>query len=516
MNYAIELLNITKQYKGTNFLANDNVTIKVNKGSVMCLVGENGAGKSTLMNILYGMHEPSSGEIKINGKRCTFHSSSDAMDESIGMVHQHFMLVEELSVLENVILGKEPEKGIYIDYKKAKDDIEALMKVNGIDVPLNKKVGKLPVGVQQKVEILKILYRGADILILDEPTAVLTPQETDELFENIRMLSEQGKTIIFITHKLDEVIRVSDYIYVMRRGKLVAGMATEKTDKFKLAEHMVGRKLPALRDRKSIDGNEIFNLNNVEVIERNGLKSLKDINLTINEGEIVGVAGISGNGQVELAEVISGLRNPDAGQINLMGNEITKNTRKECMDQGISYIPADRKKEGLCMEWSIAQNSFSGYHTLPKFIKKIMGVKFIDNENVNSIADDIITQFDVRTTGKDVLVSQLSGGNQQKIVIGRESIVKTPRLLIAAEPTRGVDIGAISFIHDYMLEMRNKNTGILLISSDLDEIFALSDRIIVMCEGEIVCNVKSSNVSKEELGLYMAGAKVQEEDDDGK
>lgn len=508
MQLAVEMLNIYKEYPGT--LANDDVSIKIKKGSVVCLVGENGAGKSTLMNMLYGLQKPSSGVIKINGEQVSFNSSLDALKKNIGMVHQHFMLVEELSVLENIVLGMEPGKSVYIDYKKSKAQIEELMKINGMEVPIDELVGNLPVGVQQKVEILKILYRGADILILDEPTAVLTPQETDELFNNINRLSNQGKTVIFITHKLDEVMRVSDYIIVMRRGKVVAEMNTKDTDKYKLAEHMVGRQLPAVRDRKAKNGSTVIKLENVSVKEENGLFSLKNINLNIKQGEIVGVAGISGNGQIQLAQAIAGQLIPTNGKVLLEEEDITNKNRRDCLLKGISYIPADRKKEGLCMQWSIAQNSFAGYHIMPKFLKKILGLTFIDNKKVNENAKAMIEQFDIRTPGHLAGVSELSGGNQQKIVIARETVVNDPKLLIAAEPTRGVDIGAISFIHNYIIDMRNNDTAVLLISSDLDEIFTLSDTIIVLFEGEIVCRVKADEISKEELGLYMAGSKRQE------
>lgn len=508
MKLAVEMLNICKQYN--SFLANDNVSIKIKKGSVVCLIGENGAGKSTLMNILYGLQKPTSGEIKINGESVSFNSSFDALKKNIGMVHQHFMLVEELSVLENIILGMEPGKSLYIDYEKARSQIKEIMKINGMDLPMDELTGNLPVGMQQKVEIIKILYRGADILILDEPTAVLTPQETNELFNTIEKLSSQGKTIIFITHKLDEVMRVSNYIIVMRRGKVVAEMNTADTDKYKLAEYMVGKKLPPVHDRKEKNGSTVVKLENIDIREINGLYSLKNVNLGINKGEIVGVAGISGNGQREIAQVIAGQVIPTSGRIFLEGEDITNNNRRECLLKGISYIPADRKKEGLCMEWSIAQNSFAGYHIMPKFLKKLMGFTFIDKKKVNENAKAMIKQFDIRTPNHNTKVSELSGGNQQKVVIGRETIVNNIKLLIAAEPTRGVDIGAISFIHNYIMDMRNNDTAALLISSDLDEIFALSDTIVVLFEGEIVCKLTPSEVTKEELGLYMAGSKRQE------
>lgn len=384
------------------------------------------------------------------------------------------------------------------------------MKVNGMQVPLNTKVGHLPVGVQQKVEIIKILFRGADILILDEPTAVLTPQETEELFSNIKRLTNQGKTVIFITHKLNEVMQVSNHVAVMRRGRLVTTMKTTETDQKRLAEAMVGRALPKMQERDKKDGAPVVELKDISLVNGNGLYALKDINLVMHQGEIIGVAGISGNGQQEMADIISGIASPTKGNVFMHTKEITKHTRKQRIEDGISYIPADRKKEGLCMEWSLAQNAFAGYHTMKAFIKKLAGFPLINTKNVQSLAEKLITQFDIRTEGTETIVDNLSGGNQQKIVIARESIVNEPQLLIAAEPTRGVDIGAISFIHNHMIQMRNNDTGILLISSDLDEIFALSDTIIVLYEGKIVCKVPAGEMSKEELGLYMAGSKVQE------
>ncbi len=508
MGLAIEMIDICKEFPGT--LANDHVSIQVAKGSVICLVGENGAGKSTLMNILYGLLRPDSGEIRINGKTVEFHSSLDALNEKIGMVHQHFMLVEEISVLENIILGREPGKSQFIDYEQARKEINDLMEKNGMPIPLDALVGDLPVGMQQKVEIIKVLYRGADILILDEPTAVLTPQETDELFNNIERISAMGKTFVFITHKLDEVIRVSDFIIVMRRGKVVGQVKTRDTNKYALAELMVGKEIPPIRDREKKDGEQVIRLSNVNCSDHKGRKLLKNINLSIHQGEIIGVAGISGNGQQALAQTISGQILPNSGEITYFGEDFTKVKRRERLLKGISYMPADRKKEGLCMEWSVAENSIAGYHILHQFVKKVGFLHFINESQMNENAIKMIERFDIRTPSHRTKVSALSGGNQQKVVIARETFVQKPKLLIAAEPTRGVDIGAISFIHNYIIDLRNEDTAGLLISSDLDEIFALSDTIVVLFEGEIVCHVKAGEISKEELGLYMAGSKRQE------
>lgn len=498
---AVEMKKVCKHYPGV--IANNDISIGVRKGSVLCLVGENGAGKSTLMNILYGLEKPTSGEILIHGKKVSFASSRDAMKYKIGMVHQHFMLVNELSVLENIILGMEPKKGIRLNYKKAKEEVTALGKSYGMEVPINQITSTLAVGMQQKVEILKALYRGADILIFDEPTAVLTPQETEELFNNIRLLSSQGKTIILITHKLDEVMQIADDIIVMRRGEVVAKFEAQDTNAKDLAEHMVGKKLPEMHERQVVKGAPILELKNVVLKQAEGMHGLKNINYTISKGEIVGVAGISGNGQSELARVIAGLEKIDQGQVLLDGQDVTKHERRTRLLDGISYIPEDRKTDGMCSEWSIAQNAFAGYHILPEFSKPF-GI--INEEKVNQVAQDIIKQFDVRTPDHLTAIGSLSGGNQQKVIVARETI-NGPKMIIAAEPTRGVDIGAISFIHNHLIDLRNKGAGILLISSDLDEVFKLSDQIIVLYEGEIVAKVSPYEVTREELGLYMSGAK---------
>ncbi|MEG0087012.1 MAG: ABC transporter ATP-binding protein [Niameybacter sp.] len=501
MNYAVETIDVCKHYPGV--VANNHIHIHAREGSVLCLVGENGAGKSTLMNMLYGLERPTSGQIKIKGEVVNFASSRDAMQYKIGMVHQHFMLVDELSVLENIILGMEPKKGIRLDYKKAKEEVIALQKRYGMEVPIEKRTSTLAVGMQQKVEILKTLYRGADILIFDEPTAVLTPQETEELFTNIRLLAGQGKTIILITHKLDEVMQISDDIVIMRRGEVVETLKNEDTNAKDLAEHMVGKKLPKMQERAGTKGESVLQLQNISLNLGKGLHGLKHLDYTIHQGEIVGVAGISGNGQSELARIIAGLEKPTEGSVLLAGRDVTKHERRRRMIDGISYIPEDRKTEGLCLEWSIEQNAFAGYHILPQFNKK---GGFINNQKVTQVAKEIIEQFDVRTPSHLTAIGSLSGGNQQKVVVARETI-NGPKLIIAAEPTRGVDIGAISFIHNHLIGLRNEGTAVLLISSDLDEIFKLSDRIIVLFEGEIVAEVSPQDVTREELGLYMSGAK---------
>ena len=502
MEYSVELSHIRKEYGPV--VANDDISIKVRKATVMCIVGENGAGKSTLMNILYGLEQPTSGEIFINGQKVQFRSSRDAIRMQIGMVHQHFMLVNELSVLENIILGMEPQKGVSLDYKKARADLEKLEKQFGMEVPLDALAGSLPVGVQQKVEILKILYRGADIIILDEPTAVLTPQETGELFKSLRILASDGKTIILITHHLDEVMEIGDDIVVIRRGKSIAAMHASETDAQQLAVHMVGTALPPLCERSDIASDqEVIRCENLTVRGKNGLDALKNVSFSIREGEILGVAGVSGNGQSELAQAIAGLIPAESGKIIYCDQDITGHDRRQRMQEGVNYIPEDRNTDGLCLPWSIEENSIAGFYASDLYCNKMQVLK---RKKRIQTAEAIIRDFDVRTSGRKATIKSLSGGNQQKVLIGRE-MIHNPKLIIAAEPTRGVDVGAISFIHNRILDLRNRSSAVLLISSDLNEIFALSDRIAVLYGGRIVAVVNPQETSKEELGLYMAGVK---------
>ena len=494
------MLGISKQYPGV--LANDKVDLRVRRGSVMCLVGENGAGKSTLMKILYGLEQPDSGEIRLNGEPVVFHSSRDAIRHRIGMVHQHFMLVDELSVLENIILGMEPTAGPRLDYKKARKELTALSEKFNMPVPLDALAGSLPVGLQQKVEILKAMYRGADVLILDEPTAVLTPQETRELFSVIRDLAASGHSLILITHKLDEVMQVGDEIVVMRRGCRVASFAASETTASELAVAMVGSALPPLISRDASSGEELLSLRDVTLRGPGGKPLLDQISLSLRKGEILGIAGVSGNGQGELADVVTGILLPDEGTIYYDGEDISHTMRGGRLQRGIDYIPEDRSSRGLCLPWSVADNLIAGFHRRAQFLRRgLLNQKAIQKE-----ADHLITQFDIRTPSANAPASTLSGGNQQKIVIARES-AHGARLIVASEPTRGVDIGAISFIHNHLLSMRNAGTAILLFSSDLDEIFKLSDRIAVLFEGRLVFTAVAGTVTREEIGLHMAGVR---------
>lgn len=501
MSLAFEMKNITKVYPGV--VANDNVSISAVKGSVLCIIGENGAGKSTLMNMLYGMEKPTSGEIFLSDKKVDFVSSRDAIKHNIGMVFQHFMLIHELTCLENIIIGMEPQKGIVIDIQKAKQDITQIMDQYNMQIPLDKKAGSLWVGVQQKLEILKTLYRGAEIIILDEPTAVLTPQETQELFVNIKRLASMGKTIILITHKLDEVMQVADEIVVMRAGKYITKLKPSETDIHGLSVHMVGSEIPPMKERLAVSKKKVLELNNITVFEKNGTSSLKNFNITLNKGEILGIAGISGNGQGQLAQMIAGLIKPDSGNIIFNEENITLHERKKRIEDGISYIPEDRNSTGICSNWTIENNIFSGYQK--RFVKKF---DMIDREKTSSFANEMIKKFAIKTPSADTVIKSLSGGNCQKVIVARETAF-SPEIVIASEPSRGVDIGAISTIHNHMIELRNMGTAVLLISSSLDEIFALSDRIGVIFEGEITAILDPREATREEVGLYMSGAKKE-------
>lgn len=506
MKAAFEMRNITKIYPSV--IANKGVSISAQPGEVLCIIGENGAGKSTLMNILYGMIQPDEGEILLGGEPVRFASSRDAMKHHIGMVFQHFMLVKELSCLENIIMGMEPVRGgLLLDMAQARLQVAEIMKQYNMEIPLDTPAGKLWVGLQQKLEILKTLYRGAEIIILDEPTAVLTPQETEELFVNIHKLAQAGKTIILITHKLDEVMRVADRIVVMRTGEVVTELDPAKTNVHDLSVHMVGKEIPPMHERVEVTRQEKLHLDSISLMQKNSVPTLNNVSLTLHKGEILGIAGISGNGQTELARVISGLAHPDSGKVLLDGSDITDHNRSSRIKDGISYIPEDRTTTGVCLDWSIENNSFAGYQ---QHFTKSWDV--IDRVKTLALANSMIEKFKVKTPGADVPIRSLSGGNMQKVVVARETGFGA-EVVIAAEPSRGVDIGAISTIHNHMIELRNDGCAIILISSSLDEIFALSDRIAVMFEGEIIAVLPAQTTSREEIGLYMSGAKRQKKED---
>lgn len=506
---VLELRNVSKQFP--EVLANDNINLDIRKGEIHAIIGENGAGKSTLMNILYGLHEPTTGEIYFNGEAIRLSSPLDAIELGIGMVHQHFMLVPSFTVAENIVLGTEPKKGkIFIDKEKAIESTRKLSETYGLIVDPKLKVESLSVGIQQRVEILKALYKGADVLILDEPTAVLTPQETEELFKTIKKLvTELGKTIIIITHKLQEVLSISDRVSVMRQGKMIGTLDTKAANEKILAEMMVGREVLLDKiDKKHIEDrkhDEILKVERLRARDNRGLIALRSIDLSLKPGEILGIAGIEGNGQSELVEVLTGLREKESGKIFINGVEVSNKSPRDIRKLGIAHVPEDRLAMGLSKDASISENILMGsQHNEPYAIKGI----HLNKSKIKEKSRKLIKEFDIRTPSEDVLVGNLSGGNMQKVIIAREFSFNTP-ILIISQPTRGVDIGAIEFIHSQIIEKRNQGCAILLISAELDEIFRLSDRIITIYEGIITGEFKEGEISKREIGLYMTGKNIQ-------
>jgi general nucleoside transport system ATP-binding protein len=507
--YAVEMRNISKAWPGV--VANDHVNLTVRKGEIHALVGENGAGKTTLMNILYGLIHPDSGEILINGQPAHISGPRDAIRLKIGMVHQHFMLIPPLTIAENIVLGHEPSSIVSTyDVKRARETILKLSKQYGLPIDPDVLVEKLSVGLQQRVEILKILYRAADILILDEPTGVLTPQETFELFGVLRGLVGQGKTIIFITHKLREVLELSDNITVLRRGKNAGTLVTSKTNQAEIARMMVGREV-LLRVNKTPahPGPVILHVEDLHALSDRGLEVLHGVSFDVHAGEILGIAGVEGNGQSELVEAITGMRKVTQGKMTLSENkdgqpgktqDITFMNAREERRVGLAHIPEDRRGSGLVLADSIADNLILGRQRWPQFSRN--GVVLL-LRNIVAWARKLIKEFDVRTPSTEVSARSLSGGNQQKIIVARE-FSANPTALIASQPTRGVDIGAIEFIHRRIIEQRDAGKAVLLISAELDEIRSLSDRIAVIYEGKIV-DIVSSEATEEQLGILMTG-----------
>jgi len=509
---AIRTVNLTKKYG--DFTANDNISITIEKGEITAIVGENGAGKTTLMNTFYGLHRPTSGELYVWDKKVNFNSPLDAINCGLGMVHQHFKLVPSLTVFENIMLGIEMNREIkvsgklrikspIIDVKKEKEAVQKLIDTYRFELNADDIVGHLSVGARQRVEILKMLYRNVEILIFDEPTAVLVPQEVDELLQNLKELKKQGKTIILITHKLREVMEVSDKVIVMRRGKIVGTKATAETDPAEIACMMVGRDvdLEVKREEKDLSGKPVaYRVQNICTENSHGKKCLDDISFEIREGEILGVAGVEGNGQSELVKVLSGLMEATEGTVTLYDRDITNKWPDELRAEGIAVIPEDRYAQGLCREMSLSDNLISGYHSDRRFCRRGL----MQKKSINRHRDSLIKKYDIRVADPAGKVSQLSGGNAQKVIIARE-FESDPKVLIACQPTRGVDIGSIMFIHNKILEMRRQNKAILLVSSELSEIMNLSDRIIVMYKGRIVGEVDAKNADSCNIGLLMAG-----------
>ncbi len=508
----IELRHITKVFPAIR--ANDDISFDIRKGEIHAIVGENGAGKSTLMNIMYGLLQPTSGEIILRGKPTKIETSTKALSLGLGMVHQHFMLIQDFTVLQNIILGFEINKGAVIDYDKARKEVMELSEMYDLRIDPDKKVRDISVPMQQRVEILKVLWRKAEIIIFDEPTAVLTPQEIDEFCEIMMKLKAQGKTLIFISHKLGEVMRVSDRVTVMRMGKVVSTLDIAETNEKHMAHLMVGRDVElGGGDRKAPDTDkEVLSVKGVS-LSVNNVKKLDKIDLCVHPGEIVGVVGVDGNGQDELVEVICGKAHADEGEIDLDGNSINGKSIKEIKDLGLSTVYEDRHKDGLVLRYSVKDNLILGYQDRPKFLKK--NKAFI---NWKAVAENAVIQqknFDIRCGSLDVPAGTLSGGNQQKIILARE-VDAQPKLLMIVQPTRGLDMGAIEFVHDKVVEQRNAGCGVLLFSLEIDEILQLSDRIAVIHNGKIIKTLANKNVTKQQIGSYMLGVLDDEEDTDEK
>lgn len=500
MKPILELKGITKRFPGV--LANDKINLTLNKGEIHALLGENGAGKSTLMNILYGLYEPDEGEIFVEGKKINVSSPRDAIAQGIGMVHQHFMLVPVFTVTENVMLGDETTKvGVFLDRKSPAARIREISNEYSLAVNPDSYIKDLPVGLQQRVEIIKLLYREADILILDEPTAVLTPQEVDELFTIMRSLVESGKSIIFITHKLREVLTFADRITVIRGGKVVGTTTPKEADQNQLAAMMVGREVSLDVNKKPAEVNEkVLEVENLVVLDDLNHVAVNNVSFDVRGGEILGIAGVQGNGQTELVKAITGLSHPIDGKLKLMGRNINKASPRLITEIGTAHIPEDRQQDGLVLTATIADNLVLNTYYLDPFAKSVI----VQEDKILDNAEKIISNFDVRTPSPLIPVGSLSGGNQQKVIVGRE-FSRPIKFLVASQPTRGLDVGSIEYIHTRLLEKRDDGIAILLVSTELDEILKLSDRIAVMFDGKIISIIDAEGATKEQIGLLMAG-----------
>jgi len=499
----LELSNINKSFGHVQ--ANKDVTLTINKGTIHGIVGENGAGKSTLMSIVYGFYQADSGTISINGKKINLKSPRDSIVSGIGMVHQHFMLVENFTVLENIILGFEGELVFGKKLLKAKKNLKNLCETYKLNIDLDSIISDLSVGFRQRVEILKSLYRGAEILILDEPTGVLTPQEVDELFKILRSLQQEGKTIVLITHKLNEIMDLTSEVSVMRQGEMVGHKKTESTNKEKLAEMMVGRSvLLRINKTEAKKGDVVFRVNNLQVKDDLDVMRVKDVNLEIHEGEILGLAGVTGNGQTELLEALSGIRKIESGEIQLFNETISDKNNflnpRDLKEKGLAHVPEDRQRMGIITDFKAYENLIFGYHHQLPFSKS----SILKEKKILLHSRKVMEEYDVRPQSPNLITSNFSGGNQQKIILSRE-LNESPRVLLVGQPTRGVDIGAIEFIHQRLIDMRNKGTAILLVSVELEEVLSLADRIVVMFDGKIVGERVNQDVTDREIGLLMAG-----------
>ncbi|HSF81622.1 MAG TPA: ABC transporter ATP-binding protein [Anaerolineales bacterium] len=500
MTPILELRGVTKRFPGV--LANDHIDLTLEPGEIHALLGENGAGKTTLMNILYGLYQQDEGEIIVRGKPIQVSSPSDAIASGIGMVHQHFMLVPVFTVTENVMLGEEVTRqaGI-LDRQTAAARISQISEQFKLEVDPEAYIKDLPVGVQQRVEIIKLLYRQADVLILDEPTAVLTPQEADELFVIMRSLVEQGKSIIFITHKLREVMEVADRITVIRRGKVVGSVIPEEADASMLAEMMVGRAvdLELEKDPPEI-GEPVLVVKDLVVLDDRRQVTVDEVSLEVRAGEVLGIAGVQGNGQTELVEAVTGLRQPQSGSIQLLGKDITKATPREITELGSAHIPEDRQRDGLVLNFPVADNLVLNTYYLPPYSRTAN----LQEKEILGNARTLIQEFDIRTPGPLVSAGSLSGGNQQKVIVARE-FSRPIKLLVASQPTRGLDVGSVEYIHGRILQKRDEGCAVLLVSPELDEVMQLSDRIAVMFRGKVIDTVPAETTSKEDVGLLCAG-----------
>ena len=500
--YLIEAKNLSKKFPGV--LANDNVSLTLEKGEILALLGENGAGKSTLVKMIYGLYGSDGGELFIKGKKVEFHSPAEAIAMGIGMVHQHFQLVPVMTVAENIVLGAEKVKGIKFDLDAAEKEVTELSIKYGLEVDAKARIEDLPVGMQQRVEILKMLYRKADILIMDEPTAVLTPQETDELLKVMQSFAEKGVGVIFITHKLREVLAIADRVVVLRNGKVVGTARPKETDQEGLATMMVGRSVVLDVQKGSASPKEVvLQIKNLNVQDDRKLPAVKDLTLDVRAGEIVGIAGVEGNGQRELVQAITGLRKIDSGTV-VIGNEyVTKLSPQKIHELGVAHVPEDREKDGLVAGYSIADNSVLNRFDEKEFSKA--GVR--QTGAIRALATKLVEKFDVRTPSIDTSAGSLSGGNKQKLVIARE-LIWGPKLLIAAQPTRGVDVGSIEFIHNQIVAARDAGSAVLLVSAELDEVLGLADRVAVMYAGKIVKILDEKDAERNKVGRLMAGGDV--------
>lgn len=500
VEYVIEMLNIRKEFPG--IVANNNITLQVKPGEIHALLGENGAGKSTLMNVLFGLYQPEKGEIKVRGNSEKITNPNVANELGIGMVHQHFMLVDKFTVTENIILGKEITSKGKIDLKEAEKVVSDISHKYGLSVDPKAKIADISVGMQQRVEILKTLYRGADILIFDEPTAVLTPQEIAELIQIMGKLIKEGKSIILITHKLKEIMEVCDRVTVIRKGEGIGTLNVSETNPDELASLMVGREVTFTTEKTEAKPEEAsLEIQSLTVKDSRNITVVDNLNLTVRKGEIVGIAGVDGNGQTELVEAIAGLRKVENGSILLNNKEITKLTTRKVTESGIGHIPQDRHKHGLVLDFTIGENMvLQTYYQQPYSKSGMMNKKAIYEK-----ATRLIEEYDVRTPSEYTPTRALSGGNQQKAIIGRE-VDRNPDLLIASQPTRGLDVGAIEFIHRKLIDQRDQGKAVLLVSFEMDEIMNVSDRIAVIFEGKIIAMVDPKETSEQELGLLMAGS----------